>query len=140
MAGPAVAPYGAWRSPIRDDLARDVIGLAEPWVDGDDVYWLEGRPTVGCRRVLVRAALDGSTADVTPPPINVRTRVHEYGGGSYTVADGVVVFSDFQCPFCGRFAPVFDRLHEEFGDDNLRIVFKHQPLPVHPHAGPAARS
>jgi dipeptidyl aminopeptidase/acylaminoacyl peptidase len=89
-------PYGSWRSSIRiDDLVGEVIGLAEPWVDGDDVYWLEGRPTEGGRRVLVRSAADGSTADLTPPPFNVRTRAHEYGGGSYVVAGGVVVFSDF---------------------------------------------
>ena len=41
------------------------------------------------------AAADGSTADLTPPPFNVRSRVHEYGGGSYVVVGGVVVFSDF---------------------------------------------
>ncbi|MEA2606042.1 MAG: hypothetical protein QOI00_799, partial [Chloroflexota bacterium] len=91
-----VAPYGAWTSPIRiDDVVGEVITLAEPWVDGDDVFWIEGRPAEGGRRVLVRAAADGSTADVTPPPFNVRDRVHEYGGGSYVVTGGVVVFSDF---------------------------------------------
>jgi hypothetical protein len=90
------APYGEWLSTFRvDDLVGDVIGLAEPWLDGDDTYWLEGRPTEGGRRVLVRAAADGSTADLTPAPYNVRTRVHEYGGGSYTVSGGVVVFSQF---------------------------------------------
>ena len=95
MTDPAVAPYGSWRSPIRiDDLIGDNVLLAEPWLDGDDVYWLEGRPTEGGRRVLVRAAADGSTADLTPPPFNVRTRAHEYGGGSYVVAGGVVVFSE----------------------------------------------
>lgn len=93
---PTVAPYGSWTSPIRiDDVVGDVIGLGEPWVDGDDTYWLEGRPAEGGRRVLVRCAIDGSIADVTPPPFNVRTRVHEYGGGSYVVAGGVVVFSNF---------------------------------------------
>ena len=91
-----VAPYGAWRSLVRiEDVVGDVLLLGEPWVDGDDVYWLEGRPTEGGRRVLVRAAADGSTVDLTPPPFNVRTRVHEYGGGSYVVAGGVVVFSEF---------------------------------------------
>src|SRR6185503_51068 len=91
-----VAPYGAWRSLVRvEDVVGDVLLLGEPRVDGDDVYWLEGRPTEGGRRVLVRAAADGSTVDLTPPPSNVRTRVHEYGGGSYVVAGGVVVFSEF---------------------------------------------
>jgi dipeptidyl aminopeptidase/acylaminoacyl peptidase len=96
MADPAIAPYGSWASPIRiDDVVGDLIGLAEPWLDVDDVYWLEARPAEAGRRVLVRQALDGSIADRTPRPFNVRTRVHEYGGGSYTVAGGVVVFSNF---------------------------------------------
>ena len=96
MLDRTVAPYGAWRSPIRiDDVVGDVILLGEPWIDGDDIFWLEGRPAEGGRRVLVRAAADGSTADLSPPPFNVRTRVHEYGGGSYIVTGGVVVFSDF---------------------------------------------
>jgi dipeptidyl aminopeptidase/acylaminoacyl peptidase len=91
-----VASYGAWPSPIRvDDVVGDVIGLGEPWIDGDDVFWVEGRPAEGGRRVLVRAALDGSTTDLTPPPFNVRSRVHEYGGGSYIVVGGIVVFSDY---------------------------------------------
>jgi len=93
---PIVVPYGAWRSPIRiDDVVGEVVGLAEPWLDGDDVYWLEGRPAEDGRRVLVRRAFDGSTADVTPAPFNVRSRVHEYGGGSYIVSGGIVTFSNF---------------------------------------------
>jgi dipeptidyl aminopeptidase/acylaminoacyl peptidase len=93
---PAVAPFGTWPSPIRiDDVVGGVIGLGEPWIDGDDTYWLENRPSEAGRRVLVRSSLDGSIVDVLPPSFNVRTRVHEYGGGSYVVAGGVVVFSNF---------------------------------------------
>ena len=93
---PVIAPYGAWASSIRiDEAVGGAMWLAEPWLDGDDTYWLEGRPSEGGRRVLVRASRDGTTTDLTPPPFNVRTRVHEYGGGSYVVAAGVVVFSDF---------------------------------------------
>jgi dipeptidyl aminopeptidase/acylaminoacyl peptidase len=96
MLDRTIAPFGAWRSLVRiDDVVGDVILLGEPWIDGDDVYWVEGRPTEGGRRVLVRAAADGSTADLTPPPFNVRSRAHEYGGGSYVVAGGTVVFSNF---------------------------------------------
>jgi dipeptidyl aminopeptidase/acylaminoacyl peptidase len=95
-SGPTVAPFGTWASPIRvDDLVADVVWLAEPWIDGDDVYWIEGRPAEAGRHALVRAARDGTIADLTPAPFNVRSRVHEYGGGSYTVAGGTVVFSRF---------------------------------------------
>ena len=70
--------------------------LGEPWFDGDDLYWLEGRPAEGGRRVLVRREPDGTATELTPAPVNVRTRVHEYGGGSYTVAGGIVVYSEFR--------------------------------------------
>jgi dipeptidyl aminopeptidase/acylaminoacyl peptidase len=93
---PVRAPYGAWGSPIRiEDVVGDVIILDEPWIDGDDIFWVEERPTEGGRRTLVRAAADGSTAELTPAPFNVRSRVHEYGGGSYVVVGGIVVFSEF---------------------------------------------
>ena len=91
-----VAPYGSWRSPIAvDAVVADSIQLAEPWLDGDDIYWLEGHPKEAGRRVLVRRDVTGQIADLTPAPANVRTRVHEYGGGSYTVAGGTVVYSNF---------------------------------------------
>ena len=91
-----VAPFGSWRSPITiDDVVEQTIQLGEPLLDGDDLYWLEGRPSEGGRRVLVRREADGSTTELTPAPANVRTRVHEYGGGSYTVAGGTAVYSDF---------------------------------------------
>jgi dipeptidyl aminopeptidase/acylaminoacyl peptidase len=85
------APYGSWKSPITSDLiVAKSIGLAEPRLDGDDAYWLEGRPEEGGRNVVVR-----NGEDLTPPPFNVRTRVHEYGGGAWTVCDGVLYFSHY---------------------------------------------
>jgi dipeptidyl aminopeptidase/acylaminoacyl peptidase len=64
-------------------------------IDGPDIYWLEGRPDDGGRVVLVRCASDGTLSDVTPAGFNVRTRVHEYGGGSYAVAAGRAYFPNF---------------------------------------------
>ncbi len=93
---PSVAPYGSWRSPITSErVAGAVIGLGQVALDGDDVYWTESRPADGGRVVLVRRTPDGRTSDVTPPGMNVRSRVHEYGGGAYAVRDGVVVFANF---------------------------------------------
>jgi len=64
-------------------------------IDGPDIYWIEMRPTEGGRSVIVRRDATGVVNDVTPPPFNARTLVHEYGGGDYTVRDGVVYFSNF---------------------------------------------
>jgi len=49
----------------------------------------------------------------------------------------IAVFSEFQCPYCKRVGPTFDKVRETYGD-KVRIVWKHQPLPFHPRAEPAS--
>ncbi len=90
------APYGSWSSPVGlDDLTVGSTGLAAVRVDGDDLLWLESRPDQGGRVSLWRRPFEGGAAvELTPEPVNVRTRVNEYGGGEYGVAGGVVVHSD----------------------------------------------
>ncbi len=93
---PQKAPYGTWRSPITTDLITGRrVGLASPRIDGDDVYWIENRPEEAGRSVIVRRTADGTTSDAIPAGFNARTRVHEYGGGAYTVQDGVLIFANF---------------------------------------------
>jgi dipeptidyl aminopeptidase/acylaminoacyl peptidase len=95
MTEPQVAPYGSWKSPISSDLiVAGTIGLGQVRLDGESLYWTELRPTEAGRNVLVRQAADG-VIDITPAPFNVRTRVHEYGGASYIVHQGIVYFSNF---------------------------------------------
>ncbi|MBZ5578155.1 MAG: prolyl oligopeptidase family serine peptidase [Acidobacteriia bacterium] len=88
------SPYGFWRSPITSDLiVAQSIGLSEVRLDGNATYWLESRPQEGGRSVVVRQSPGGAPADLTPPPFNVRTRVHEYGGGAWTVSSRALYFS-----------------------------------------------
>ncbi len=90
------APYGTWTSPITADVAVAAsVGVAEIRLDGEDTYWIEIRPADGGRSVIVRCDAGGRATDVTPAPFNARTRVHEYGGGSYAVHGGTVYFSNF---------------------------------------------
>ncbi|HKF12916.1 MAG TPA: S9 family peptidase [Xanthobacteraceae bacterium] len=98
MSSPSTktARYGSWKSPITSDLiVAQSITLSDVCVDGGHVYWLEGRPQEQGRYVVVRAGSDGQPTDITPPPYNARSRVHEYGGGSWTVHNGTVYFSNF---------------------------------------------
>jgi dipeptidyl aminopeptidase/acylaminoacyl peptidase len=90
-------PYGSWKSPITSELiVAQSIGLSDVRIDGGTIYWLEGRPQEQGRLVVVRAGATAEQAiDIIPPPFNARTRVHEYGGGSWTVVDGTVYFSNF---------------------------------------------
>lgn len=95
MTQKQIAPYGSWKSPITATaIASESFGLAQVAIDGDDLYWTETRPWEGGRSVIVRRSADGATSDVTPAGFNVRNRVHEYGGGAFTVRDGVVYFTN----------------------------------------------
>ena len=91
-----VSPYGSWKSPITSDLiVSGTVGLGQIAIDGDDIYWIEGRPSEAGRSVIVRRTPDGKITDITPAPFNVRTRVHEYGGASFAVASDTIYFSHF---------------------------------------------
>ena len=96
MAERRTVPHGSWKSPITSDLiVSQSVGLSQPAIDGDDVYWIEMRPSEGGRNVIVRYEAFRGTSDVNPQPFNARTRVHEYGGGDYVVNRGTVYFSNF---------------------------------------------
>jgi dipeptidyl aminopeptidase/acylaminoacyl peptidase len=99
-------PYGSWPTPITSELVvRAAARLGEAVVDGTDVWWAEGRPSEGGRTVLVRRSPDGTTTDLLPAPWNARTRVHEYGGGAWTVSGGTVWFTDYADQRLYRVAP-----------------------------------
>ncbi|HEY6730244.1 MAG TPA: S9 family peptidase [Solirubrobacterales bacterium] len=94
----AVAPYGSWTSPIEAaTVARAGRRLGFPVIAGDGAaWWAEGRPTEGGRVVLMRQAPGGEPEAVTPAGTNVRTRVHEYGGGAWHLVEpDLFLFVDF---------------------------------------------
>jgi dipeptidyl aminopeptidase/acylaminoacyl peptidase len=95
---PTVAPYGSWSSPIEAATVARAgrrLGAAAIAADGA-VWWAEGRPDEGGRVVLMRRAPGSEPEAVTPEGTNVRTRVHEYGGGAWCLVEAdLVVFVDF---------------------------------------------
>jgi dipeptidyl aminopeptidase/acylaminoacyl peptidase len=94
-----IAPHGSWESPLRADLvARAGRRLSQPRLDRDSVYWLEGRPSEGGRQVVVRTRGAAGCEDVTPESANVRTLVHEYGGGDFLIRTGELFFVDLSQP------------------------------------------
>ncbi|MGE3808345.1 MAG: S9 family peptidase, partial [Gemmataceae bacterium] len=89
-------PYGSWTSPITSAaIVAGTVGLEQPRFDGQDIFWIEGRPAEAGRNVVVRRQATGTCTDLTPRPFNARNRVHEYGGAAYTVHRGTVYFSNF---------------------------------------------
>ncbi|MDR7047671.1 dipeptidyl aminopeptidase/acylaminoacyl peptidase [Duganella sp. 3397] len=97
-ATPTIAPYGTWTSTITAERvaagATPMSGLQVGGADGNDIFWLAGRAAESGRNALLRHH-GAETQELTPAPFNVRTRVHEYGGGAYLVAGSTVYFSHF---------------------------------------------
>jgi protein-disulfide isomerase len=80
------------------------------------------------------------TATVAPPPDTAIYAVPVDSSpvlGKKDALVTIVEFSDFQCPFCKRAEPTLATLRAKYGDD-LRMVWKDEPLSFHPQAGPSA--
>lgn len=93
----SVRPYGSWPSPIdAATVAGDTRSFGAIDIDDGTPYWLERRPSEGGRGVVCRADESGGHTEVTPEDVDVRTTVHEYGGGDFAVADGTIVYSRFE--------------------------------------------
>ena len=89
-----IAPYGSWKSPITSEMVyAKAIGIKSLQVERGNVYWSERRPDG--RTLIMRRTPDGQVEQVTRADYNVRTRVHEYGGGDFLVADEVIYFINF---------------------------------------------
>ncbi|MBB3222164.1 dipeptidyl aminopeptidase/acylaminoacyl peptidase [Massilia umbonata] len=87
------ASFGTWPSPIGAAMvAAGATPLSSIAVHGNDILWLAGRASEGGRNTLLRRRA-GRVDELTPLPLNVRSRVHEYGGGAYAVEGDTVFFS-----------------------------------------------
>ena len=94
--GQQISSFGSWTSPITAGVAVAETGsLSEPRIDGDNIYWIEGRPLEKGRNIVVARAADGTIRDVTPSPFSVRSQVYSYGGGAYAVSNNVMYFVNF---------------------------------------------
>jgi len=89
------APYGSWSSPITADwIVAGTVGIGQIQLDGSSVYWNEVRPSEKGRSVVCRLRPGGQVEDFSADTFSVRSRVHEYGGGAFTVSDGTLWFSN----------------------------------------------
>lgn len=116
------------------------------------VVGLNGRNHATFLFVLATVLLETGRADEAPPqddvdgaeasPEAVVLRVPVDNAPVRGAADAlvtIVAFSDFQCPFCARVLDTLERIAETYGPD-VRFVFRHNPLPFHTDAMPAAEA
>ena len=76
----------------------------------------------------------GAIGAENPVPVDADTP--RWGDDAAPVT--LVEFSDLQCPFCARVQPTLAALQQRYGPHQLRVVFRHDPLPFHRNAGSAA--
>src|SRR5262245_46253668 len=88
-------PFGHWPSPVTPRLAaaasRRFGGLQ---AEGSAVYWSESRPEEGGRQTILQGRADGSVRDLLAAPFSARSRVHEYGGGEFSVVGETIYFTN----------------------------------------------
>ena len=88
-------PYGSWLSPLTEDLiASGRVSTSGLHAARGQCWWLESRPDLDGRQVLVRSSVidRGQPTEPLGAHTGVRSRVHEYGGGSFFVDDEVLVY------------------------------------------------
>lgn len=87
------AAYGTWASSLTGEfVAANSVKMAEPQWVGESLFWLETRPAEKGRQAILQRADDGTVREVLPNPWNARTKVHEYGGGSFVATEDAVYF------------------------------------------------
>lgn len=91
---PAATPYGSWPSPLTPEAATAGSARYEGAAfAGAEIWWGESLPDEGGRTTVRRRRADGAVENLIPAPWNARSRVHEYGGGSWaTTGDGRLYF------------------------------------------------
>ena len=92
----SIATFGSWKSPITSDLiVSKTIGIDNIAIDRHNIYWLEKRPQEKGRSLIVGYFPERGTQEVTPAPFSVRSKIHEYGGGAYTIEENTIYFSNY---------------------------------------------
>jgi protein-disulfide isomerase len=133
-------PYDAFKARVDAELkiANEMIGKGTPRGKVYAALMKDALPV----RLPTRPDSDdhgpppGPEADTTIYPVKAGDAPSK---GPADAALTMVVFSDFQCPFCQRVEPTLAELEKHYGK-KLRVVWKNYPLPFHPDAAPAAEA
>jgi dienelactone hydrolase len=87
--------FGHWPSSVSAaSVAEGALRFGRVQAAGNAVYWSEGRPAEKGRTPVMRWSEGGGVTELLPAPYSARSRVHEYGGGEFLVADGRLYFAN----------------------------------------------
>jgi len=122
-------PFESFKAAIDEELARADKALASG-VKAENLY-------AHLMDNLPAAAPAAAQAEPAEPPVQKIEVGKAPAKGPANAPITIVAFSDFECPFCGRVLPTLKQVEDEY-KGKVRIAFKHQPLPFHANAKPAA--
>lgn len=120
-------------------------GIADKYIDS--YFDRKGDTAVekSIDRIVKKKREEATKAEQGPPleermknPISVSIQDTPTKGAK-EAAVTIVEFSDFQCPFCSRVLPTVDQVMKEY-EGKVNLHFRHNPLPFHPDATPAAKA
>ncbi len=87
------AKCGTWVTPISSQsVIEAALSFRQISVDNDIIYWSEARPQEKGRTTIMQRVQSGEITDLLPQKFSARSRVHEYGGGEFTVHNGKIFF------------------------------------------------
>ncbi len=126
-------PLEAFRAIIDEQIAA-ARELSEAGTPPEAIY-----PTLTNRAVAVEpeAATARAEPDVDETVWKIPVTAQDPARGPADALVTIVEWSDFECPFCKRVQDTLERVRSTYPDD-VRLVWKDNPLPFHRHAKPSA--
>jgi protein-disulfide isomerase len=112
-----------------------IVGFIMSFIAGAFLMW--GVDRGRGPDIQAESAASGSSPDQSAASVPVSAKDPQKGRPDAPVT--IVEVSEFQCPFCARVLPTMKQVEETY-KDQVRIVFKHNPLPFHNRARPAAEA
>ena len=96
--GKSSAPYGHWESPITAAMvAKQRNSVQDIISSGKSLLWLKCMSEEDGRLSIHSLPEAGEeTSEYSPSPFNVRSKVHEYGGGACLYTDDAIYISNFK--------------------------------------------
>ena len=114
-----------------------IVGFLLCFIAGMGLMWSIDRSAGrGSASITAEAYADGDPWSDEDAAVPVSSKDPMWGSRAAPVT--LVLFSDFECPFCVRVGTSIDALKEKYGPDKLRVIWKHNPLPFHKNARPAS--
>ncbi len=113
-----------------------IVGFILSFIAGMMLMWGLNQSSGRAGSEDIKAEKSGTTWSDEESPIAVSSQDPVWGNRNAPVT--LVVFSEFECPFCSRVESSIEAIKTQYGPDKVRVVWKSNPLAFHKNARPAS--